>query len=98
MTVLQLTSDQVAALRRADRLGDLADASYALCPCCAMPEWRSTRLDGAGNTVVELGLEPCSNCQEIRYRHPDVFEWVMRAITAGHALRKMMPSNSGGGG
>jgi hypothetical protein len=89
--LLHPTAEDVEQIRVGLHLSPEGEHHLVSCPLCALPQWRSTWTDRAPAIVMRLDTAPCPRCEEIRYRHPEVFEWMVRILNGQKLIARLEP-------
>lgn len=82
-------ADALAALRKRESAPEKANVYFRVCPLCAFAAWVSTVGEGSGQTHVELDEHACSKCQEMRYRHGELFDYLLYIIRGQRLIDEM---------
>lgn len=56
-------------------------AWFQACPCCGKTEWVSSNLEKEPGASLQMGNRICMKCQEVSYRNPEVFNWVLNVLS-----------------
>lgn len=90
MSALGLTDEQKNALREREQVNAKADVFFRACPVCAFMAWSRTNHEGTGQTVVTLDTGVCSKCEEMRFRHGELFDYMLFIMRGQRILAAMI--------
>lgn len=88
---LHLLDEQKESLRRRENATDTADLHFRACPVCAFMALAWSKPDGTGQTTAALdGSGACCQCNEIRARHGELFDYMLFVIRGQRLLAGMV--------
>jgi hypothetical protein len=87
--VLNIAPDDLERIRVGQHLPPEGEHHVGLCPLCAMPSWQLTHNSKPPAVIVTVDDKPCSHCQDISFRHPEVFTWIVAVLGGQRLIAKL---------